>query len=73
MNQIGTYSSQTGQSMYLEDYFAQIGDFSPTHKFDNRVFSALIQSSFSHLGNSGNSAISVKGKALTNVKIFFER
>ena len=31
------------------------------------------QSSFSHLGNSGNSAIFGNGKSLTNVKIYFER
>ena len=30
-------------------------------------------SSFSQLGNSGNSAISVKGKGLTNAKSYLER
>ena len=30
------------------------------------------ESSFSQLGNSGFSAISVKGKGLTNVKMFFQ-
>ena len=33
----------------------------------------LLQSSFSQLGNSGNSAISVKGKGLPNAKIYLER
>ena len=32
-----------------------------------------LYSSFSQLGNSGNSAISVKGKGLTNAKIYLER
>ena len=31
------------------------------------------QSSFSELYNSGNSAITVKGKGLTNVKMYVER
>ena len=33
----------------------------------------VCQASFSQLGNSGNSAISVKGKGLTNAKIYLER
>ena len=32
-----------------------------------------IYSSFSQLGNSGNSAISVKGKGLANIKMYVER
>ena len=35
--------------------------------------SRLIDPSFSHLGNSGNTVISVKGKGLTNIKIYVER
>ena len=33
----------------------------------------IIYSSFSQLGNSGNSAISVNSKGLTNAKIYLER
>ena len=32
-----------------------------------------MHSSFFQLGNSGNSAISVKGKGLTNAKIYLEK
>ena len=32
-----------------------------------------MDSSFSQFGNSGNSAISVKGKGLPNVKMYVER
>ena len=31
------------------------------------------ESSFYQLGNSGNTAISVKGKGITNVKMYVER
>ena len=34
---------------------------------------SILQSSFSQLGNSGNSTISVKGKGLTNVQMCVER
>ena len=41
----------------------------------NRPKLSIIEkhSSFSQLGNSGISAISVKGKGLTNVKMYVER
>ena len=42
-------------------------------KLDVCICVNVQHSSFSQLGNSGNSAISVKGKGLTNAKIYLER
>ena len=40
---------------------------------DIRTPKLCMHSSFFQLGNSGNSAISVKGKGLTNAKIYLEK